>query len=235
MSEQRVIERLAPLMSEARLQRIEEVLARRLRAVVAVMDNLHDPQNLSAITRSCEAFGVEELHAIEATERAKLRRRVTQGCQKWITLHRHSSSAACLDTLKARGYAIFGADARPDAVPLARLPVERPIALVFGAEHAGLRDETRARLDGYFIIPMAGFTQALNASAAAAISLYETTQRWRAVHGREGDLSDEEKLALRARFYRDSVRGARLVLALSGDPGALAHERQRKLWFKRGE
>lgn len=235
MNDNEVIRRLRPLLSERRVKRVEEVLARRVSSIVAVLDNLHDAQNISAIVRSCEALGVGEIHLIEATERIKLRRRVTQGCHKWIDLVRHEESAPCLEALKARGFLVYGAEPKEDALPLQSLPLSTPLALVFGAEHAGLRPQTRALLDGSFQIPMCGFTRSLNASVAAAISLFETTTRWREARGVPGDLSEEEKLRLRARFYRDSVRGARLIIAMGGDEQAIRAEKRRRLLQKKGE
>lgn len=230
-----IISHLQPLMSQARIARIEEVLSRRIQSIAAVLDNLHDAQNISAVVRSSEAFGVAELHTIEATERVKLRRRVTQGCQKWIDFYRHEASAPCMQGLKARGFLVLGAEPREGALPITRLPVERKIALVFGGEHTGIRPETRALCDDFFQIPMCGFTRALNASAAAAVSIFAATTRWREHHGAAGDLSEEEKLRLRARFYRDSVRGARLILALGGDMTSVRAQKRRNRERKLGE
>lgn len=235
MNDPGIIERLTPLMSESRLQRIREVLDNRISSIVTVLDNLHDAHNLSAIIRSSEGLGVSEIHAIEASEKIKLRKRITQGCHKWIDLHKHKNSEGCLQALKERGFLLCGAEPLPGAISLEELPVDRRLALVFGAEHVGLRAETKALLDCSFQIPMNGFTRALNASVAAAVSLYTTTTRWRAHHQKKGDLSEEEKTQLQARFCRDSVRGARLIIALGADEEAIKQQKKRRIeWMKGG-
>lgn len=198
-----------------RWARLQAVLAQRLGAVRAVVENLHHPHNASAVLRTCDALGVQHVHAVEAAEDFAFSRRITLGAHKWLTLHRHETFDACAAELRGAGFRLFAAMLDPCAVPLEELPVDRPLALVFGNEKAGVSPETRARCDGAFTIPMAGFSQSLNISVAAAVSLYSVARRVRAERLDGGLLSEEERAAVLASWLPRSLRcGRRVVRAL---------------------
>jgi tRNA (guanosine-2'-O-)-methyltransferase len=201
-----VISALEPLLTSERRQRIEQVLSTRSRAVIAVLDGVIDPHNVSAVLRSADAFGVQEVHLIDRGEAFLASPRVAQGSHRWLTVVQHASAAACVAALHARGHRVYIASMegalRPEA--LAREP---KLAIVFGNEHAGVSDELRALADGFYAIPMQGFVQSLNVSVAAGITLFAAMQ------GRPGDLEPSEQLQLRARACMLSVPRADEVLA----------------------
>ena len=137
---------------------------------------------------------------------------MTQGCEKWLDVVRHPTLAAAVAALRADGFALYA------AVPGAATTVEdldfaRPAAVMIGNEHAGLGAEAIAAADAVFGIPMPGMTRSLNLSVAAALIVERAAQLRRRALGRDGDLDDGAVLALRARFYAASVRGADVVLA----------------------
>ncbi len=198
-----------------RWDRIQAVLARRLGAVRAVVENLHHPHNTSALLRTCDALGVQHVHAVEAAEDFVFSRRITLGAHKWLTLHRHDTFAACVAQLRESGFRVYAAMLHPDAVPLEELPLDRPIALVFGNEKAGVSPETQALCDGAYTIPMAGFSQSLNISVAAAVSLYSVCRRVREERPDGGLLSKEERAAVLETWLPKSLRcGRRVARAL---------------------
>jgi len=201
-----IVAALEPLLTEQRRARIGQVIAARSSAVVAVLDGLIDPHNISAVLRSADAFGVNEVHLIKRPEPFLAAPRISQGADRWVSVVTHDSAEGCVKALRARGHRIFTASADGALGPddLAREP--RP-AVVFGNEHAGVSRELRDLSDGTYAIPMRGFVPSLNVSVAAAITLFS------AMHGRSGNLSDQETLELRARYCLLSVPEAEAVVA----------------------
>ncbi len=200
-----VIEALQPLMSAERLARIENVLASRVRSVILVLDQLNDPHNRAAVLRTAEGLGVQEVHAVQPDGHWPLSRRVTQGCHKWLDVFIERTADDCADGLEQRGYLLLEASEKAD-VDVKELDVNQPVALCFGNEHAGVTEELRVRCGARIGIPMAGFTQSLNVSVAAALLVRQLLE------GRSRGLPSDEALALRARYYALSVRNVLDVL-----------------------
>jgi tRNA (guanosine-2'-O-)-methyltransferase len=203
---------LAPLLLDERRARIDEAAAARLGGLRLVIENLHDPHNGAAVLRSAEAFGIQRVDVIESVEPFRFSSTVTQGCEKWLDVVHHATLSETVATLRADGFALYA------AVPGAAATVEdldfaRPAAVMIGNEHAGLGGEAVAAADVVFGIPMAGMTRSLNLSVAAALICERAAQLRRRAIGRPGDLDAAAVLALRARFYAASVRGADAVLA----------------------
>ena len=211
----RVAAALAPFIAEERRARIEAVLSRRLGGLTVVLENLHDPHNGAAALRSCEAAGVQSVHVVEAAERFRFSSKVTQGCERWLSLHRHVSTAEAARALRAAGFVL--AAAVPDAPTGPEgLDAAQPLALWFGNEHDGLSAQARAAADVTFALPMVGMTRSLNLSVAVALGVVELSARRRAALGAPGDLDAETRSRLRARFYLEDVRGAEAVLRRAG-------------------
>jgi tRNA (guanosine-2'-O-)-methyltransferase len=214
-------ELLQDLISEERKARIETILERRTRFVTVVLDNLYHPHNMSAVVRSCEAFGIQDIHAIEKENRFDPSHGIAMGAQRWITLYRHPSARNCTEWLKKRGYTLLAADP-PDkaaktktgnAFTLDQIPLEQgPVALVFGKELDGLDPELRNLCDAVVSIPMSGFTESLNVSVTAAICLYELRKRLDEMDRASWQLSREEKAILRDEWYIRSVKHGPKVL-----------------------
>ncbi|MCG8558064.1 MAG: RNA methyltransferase [Proteobacteria bacterium] len=196
-----VIEALAPMLTGARRARIEQVVAQRVGSVVVGVERLGDPHNAAAILRSADAFGVQQVHAIEALGGVVPAPRVAKGTQHWIDVVKHPSACACADVLEELGFELFVADPEGE-LDLAQLCSRPRVAVMFGNEHAGASKELRARSHGSFAIPMRGFVTSLNVSVAAAIALSRLTA------SRPGDLGLHEQQELTARFMMVSVRDA---------------------------
>lgn len=187
-----VIAALEIFSTEARRARIQGVLDHRKEAVTLVVDSLHDPHNGAALVRSCDAFGVQTMHAIERKEPLAIAASVSRGSQKWIDVRRYDGIASCVSTLHARGYVLVATHPEGELVPedLAKLP---KVALVMGNEREGIDPALREACDRAVRVPMVGFVESLNVSVTAAILLHAATL------GREGDLDDARKRALYAR------------------------------------
>jgi tRNA (guanosine-2'-O-)-methyltransferase len=203
---------LAPLLLEERRARIDAAVAARLGGLRVVIENLHDPHNGAAVLRSAEAFGVQRVEVIETAEPFRFSSTVTQGCEKWLDVVRHKTLAAAVASLRAAGCLLYAA-VPGAAVALDDLDFSRPAAVMVGNEHDGLTAEAIAAADVRFGIPMHGLTQSLNLSVATALIAARASALRRAALGAPTDLTDEAILALRARFYAASVRGAEVILA----------------------
>ncbi|GAB4326069.1 MAG: tRNA (guanosine(18)-2'-O)-methyltransferase TrmH [Candidatus Sumerlaeia bacterium] len=168
-----------------RLDRIRQVLARRQPDLAVAVENVHDPHNVFAILRTCDAAGVLEVHGIYTIETPPdLRRqgkRSSQGARKWVNWRLHRSLQDGVAAMRARGLRLWASRLDESATCLYDLDLTGPVALIFGNEHRGVSDEAAALADGLFHIPMMGMAQSLNVSAAAAVALYEALrQRLRA-------------------------------------------------------
>lgn len=190
-----------------RRERIDRAVAERTRTLTVVMEAFCDPQNVNAVLRTCDAFGVQEVHVVEGPMKPYDRnKRISQNADKWLDVVRWKSTAECLDALKARGFAVYATHLDDGAVPLGALSFAPRVALVFGNESRGVSAEALARADARYLIPMRGFVQSLNVSVAAAVSLFHAVERRAAERGRHGDLEAAEAAALRERFYALAVR-----------------------------
>jgi tRNA (guanosine-2'-O-)-methyltransferase len=175
--------------------------------VAVVLDRLEDSFNMAAVLRTCEAFGVQEVHIIRNplvpwSPNAK----VTQGCDKWLDLVRYEDFTSCHQALKARGFSVLASAIGGRAQSLFDLRFDQRVAMVFGNERFGVSEETLRLADGTFWLPMLGFTQSLNISAAASACISRAVA-WRLEHlGRHGDLSETEANELRSRFRLLSVK-----------------------------
>jgi tRNA (guanosine-2'-O-)-methyltransferase len=190
-----------------RKARIDEVVSRRTRTLTVVIEALCDPQNVNAVLRTCDAFGVQDVHVVEGPMKGFDRnKKISQNADKWLDVTRWTSTRECLGALRERGYAIHVSWLGEGSVGLADLDFSGPVALVFGNESRGVSDDALAMADARFAIPMRGFSQSLNVSVAAAVSLSRAIDRREAQRGRHGDLAEAEAEALRQRFYVLAVK-----------------------------
>ena len=202
-----VVRVLSPMLTAERIARIDAVLAARLTTVVPVVEDVYEPHNGAAVIRSAEALGLQELHVLETGVRFQAARGITRGCHRWMDLVRWHDPAACVAALHARGFTVY-ATTPESAVSTESIDVSRPVAVVFGNEHAGLPASTIAACDGAVALPMFGFTQSYNLSVSAALLTSHLASRRRALLGSTGDLDDTRRTLLRARWIALSLRGA---------------------------
>ena len=200
------------LLLDVRKEKIERVVAMRTRSLTVVLDRLEDAFNMAAVMRTCEGMGLQEIHVIENPDAPFIpNTKVTQGCDKWLDIHSYKDFASCREALKSRGYEIWVSAIRDGATSLFELKFDKKIALVLGNERSGVSDEVVAGADGVFWIPMRGFSQSLNISAAASACVTRAIA-WREEHGmKEGDLAAEERVALTEHFQRLSVKQRRRI------------------------
>lgn len=198
---------LRPYVSEHKKKPIAEVLDRRTRHLTVVLENIFHSHNASAVVRSCDCFGVQDLHVIEGHNEYNINPLVVQGSAKWVSLTKYpqkATGASCFSQLKTKGYKLIGTSPDPTHKSLQDISVDQKIALVFGTEETGLSDNAMAQMDDFVHIPMVGFTESFNISVSAAICLYEITNKIRS-NNMDWHLSDNEKDELTLEWYKNVI------------------------------
>lgn len=167
-------------LTEQRKHRLRSVLEKRQPDLTLVLSNIHDPHNVAAILRSCDAFGVFGVHLYYTRERFPALANSSSGsAKKWINLHRHRDAKSMIDGLRAQGLHILGTGFGPRAKPLMDWDFTKPTAIILGNEHRGLDPDIKAHVPDELSIPMFGMVQSLNVSVAAATILYEAMRQRR--------------------------------------------------------
>jgi tRNA (guanosine-2'-O-)-methyltransferase len=186
-------------MTNERKDRIGSVLSKRQNDLTVVLENVSDPHNISAVMRSCDAVGVQEIYVLNTKipRHKKWGAKSSSSAAKWLTIHQFENAEACFEALRKSYSTILTTHLSSDAVSLYEADLSARIALVFGNEHSGVSDEVRAMSDGNFIIPQVGMIRSLNISVACAVSLYEAfRQKQRAGHYDRQKLDTETYLSL---------------------------------------
>ena len=162
-------------MTPERQNRLLYVLNKRQGDITVVLENVFDPHNISAVMRTCDAVGVQEIYVLNSKipPHKKWGAKSSSSAAKWLTIHQYDNTDDCISSLRKRYSTILTTHLSSDAVSLHSIDFTKSIALVFGNEHSGVSDEIRALADGNFIIPQVGIIQSLNISVACAVTLYE--------------------------------------------------------------
>ncbi len=199
------------MVSPERLERMETVLQGRLGGLVALLEDVHKEQNMSACIRSLEAIGIQNVHVIEGADPFEPNRKVTQGCHKWVDIHRHGNPSDAVAALRARGYRILATSPTAER-ELSELDFTKPTALCFGNELDGLSASLFDLADETFRIPMTGFSQSFNLSVSVGICMVTAATARRAALGELSDLTEAERDALRNRWLRLLRKGSDEIL-----------------------
>jgi tRNA (guanosine-2'-O-)-methyltransferase len=162
-------------MTPERRDKLLAVLAKRQNDLAVVLENVQDPHNISAVMRTCDAVGVQDIYVLNTRipRHKKFGPRSSSSAAKWLTVHQYSDVQECFADLKKRYNRILTTHLGPGSVNLYDIDFKDSFALVFGNEHSGASDDIRALADGNFIIPQAGIIRSLNISVACAVTLYE--------------------------------------------------------------
>ncbi len=165
--------------TDERKLKMRNVLSMRQPTLTIVLENIHDPHNVSAVIRSCDAVGILEANLIYygGQEFPELHERSSASARKWVDLKKHDSVKDCYASLRSEGKKIYTTNMTNEAVSLYDLDLTQPIALVFGNEHSGVSMEATELADGNFLIPQFGVIQSLNISVACAVTLFEACRQ----------------------------------------------------------
>jgi tRNA (guanosine-2'-O-)-methyltransferase len=205
---------LRPYVTDNKMQVFEACLAQRTRYITVVLEDIYQPQNASAVLRSCDCFGIQDVHVIENDHAYDINPKVVHGASKWMHIHKYFeedfNTERCLRGLKERGYQLVATSPRADSIPIHDFPLDRPIALMMGTEKRGLSDFAFDMADALVTIPMVGFTESLNISVSAAICLQNLTHRMRQSDF-QWQLSDDEREDLQLEWMRKVVKDAERI------------------------
>ena len=184
-------------MTPERNDRLNTVLNKRQPGLTVVLENVFDPHNISAVMRTCDAVGIQDIYILnnKIPPHRKWGAKSSSSAAKWLTIHQYTDAIKCFEILRQHYSKIYTTHLSSDAVDLYELNLSEPVALVFGNEHSGVSEEIIGLADGNFIIPQVGIIRSLNISVACAVTLYEA-YRQKSKAGHYGSIKMEgERLA----------------------------------------
>ena len=203
----------SPFITDERRQRFEAILDYRTRHIAVVLEDIFQPHNASAVLRSCELRGIQDVHIVENMNRYDVNPEVVMGSTKWLNLYHYEdkefNTPTAYERLRERGYKIVATCPHRDDFTPDTLPLDHPVALVFGTEKLGLSDYAVEHADMHVRIPMFGFTESYNISVSAALLLYSLTNRLHASPDIPWHLTEEERNELRLLWTRRSLNRIR--------------------------
>ncbi|WP_430412998.1 TrmH family RNA methyltransferase [Kordia sp.] len=200
-----LLEHLEGFLTERRRGLFAKVLAQRTRHFTVAVEDVYQLHNTSAVLRSCDVFGLQDVHVVEAQLGKKMDREIAMGAQKWVDIHRFSNTQTCIDTLKAQGYRIIATTPHKDSQYIHEFDITQKAAFFFGKETEGLSEEVLAQADEFLKIPMVGFTESLNISVSAAITIQHVTNLLRN-SDISWQLTEEENLEKRMDWCKKSIK-----------------------------
>ncbi len=208
-------EYLSRFISDHKRDFVEKVLNQRTRHITVALEDIYQSQNASAVIRTCECMGIQDVHIIENDSKYTVNRRVLKGSYKWVDLIRHkgktrNNTQACFEQLRASGYKIMATDPSPEGISIHEVSVDEKIAIVMGNELHGTSSYAIENADMKVRIPMYGFTESLNISVSAAICLNSLVPALRSSEV-NWQLTETEKDAIRIGWFKKMVRNAEIV------------------------
>lgn len=214
MVNQELVKYLAGFATENRLKRFDDVLQHRTRHLTVVLEDIYQPHNAAAVLRSCDCFGIQDVHVIENQNKFEANPDVELGSAKWITMRKYNgkvnNTGDCIDSLKKDGYKIVVTSPHKNDCSIEELDITSKTALFFGTEMRGATPVAFDRADAFVKIPMVGFTESLNISVSAAVTLYTLTSRLKASNV-NWKLSEQEELDIRLQWLKNTVPKADLL------------------------
>jgi tRNA (guanosine-2'-O-)-methyltransferase len=205
---------LSQFVTEERKKRFEEVLQNRTRNIAIALEDIYQPHNASAVLRSCDCFGIQDVHIIENENKYTVNPDVALGSYKWLTLTKYNKESnntlSCISELKKRRYAIAVTSPHKDSYSIENVPIDKKLALFFGTEMQGMSPELEKNAELFVKIPMLGFTESFNISVAAALCMYTLSSRLRK-EKIDWQISEEEKLDILLQWYRNTIPKAELL------------------------
>lgn len=210
-----LLEELYQIITPSKVELFERIAPLRTRHITTILENIYQEHNASAVLRSCESFGVQDLHIIEKDNQYKVQRDIARGAGRWVDMHHYNEGSnptiECLQTLKQQGFRIVATTPHTRGYSINTLPLEQPVALVFGTEKRGISQDVIDLADDFATIPMYGFTESFNISVSAAVCMHTLRTRlesssfnWR--------LSEQDQLELKLKWCERIIPRGHLVV-----------------------
>jgi len=212
MIDKQLLYYLESYLTERRRELFKEVLSNRTKHFTVVTEDVKQLHNTSAVMRTCDIFGIQDLHVVEELEGKRIDKEIAMGAQKWVDLHRYNNIDQCIATLKGRGYRIVATTPHKDSQFLEDFDVTQKAAFFFGKESDGLSEKVFSQADSFLKIPMYGFTESLNISVSAAIILQQVVTKLRNSDV-NWQLSEEEQLLKRLDWTKKTVKSIEKIIA----------------------
>lgn len=199
------LEYLESFLTKERVERFKEVLINRTNHITIVAEDVYQLHNTSAVMRSCEVFGVQQLNVIEQKFGKRIDKEIALGAEKWVDINRYNTVQGCIDSMREKGYKIVATTPHGTAKNLDKFDLTDPVAIFFGTEKSGLSPEIIEQADDFITIPMVGFTESLNISVSAAIIIQGLTTRLREL-AIDWKLKEDQLLEKRIDWARKSIK-----------------------------
>ncbi|NNT72971.1 RNA methyltransferase [Flavobacterium sp. IMCC34852] len=196
---------LEGFLTDNRKERFRNVLENRTNHFTIAVEDVYQFHNTSAVMRSCEVFGIQEINIVEQRFGKNIDKEIAMGAQKWVDINKFDNISNCIHTLKDKGYQIIATTPHNDSCLLHEFDITKKSALFFGTEKEGLSEEVMRQADGYLKIPMVGFTESLNISVSAAIIIQDITTRLRQSNVK-WKLSENEIMEKRLAWAKNSIK-----------------------------
>ena len=210
-----LLNHLSQFVTEARKKRFEEVLQNRTRYITVALEDIYQTHNSSAVLRSCDCFGIQDVHIIENKNKYSFNPDVSLGSEKWLTLHRYdkgneNNTLSCISNLKQAGYLIAVTSPHKESYSIKDIPLDKKLALFFGTEMQGISSELEKEADIFVKIPMLGFTESFNISVAAALCMNILSSAIRQ-KGILWQLNETEKEEVLLQWYRNTIPHCEMI------------------------
>ena len=206
---------LLSYVSERRVELFHEILSQRTQHLTLVLEDFYQAHNFSAVLRSCDCFGVQDVHIIENYNEYTSNPKVNLGSEKWLDLHRYNknenNTIECIKDLKSKGFQVLAAHPHDEDISLFDVDVSQKTAVLLGTEMKGVSDIAKEHVDGFMKIPMYGFTESFNVSVAAALTLNHLRNELNHLPKAQWELSQEEKDRILLNWARASINTADLL------------------------
>ncbi len=207
------IHALSQFITSERLEKMHNVLAMRTRHISILLEDIYQPHNASAVLRSCEAFGIQDVHVIPHSNTFTPNQEVSLGSSKWLTINVYANTPTkeIYSLLRKKGYRIFATAVKKNAKPLDTITIEKnPIIISFGSELNGLSNEAIEYADEIISIPMYGFVESFNISVSVAIVLSQLVPQLKKLHCKT-KLSEKEKQEILLTWLRADVHRSKEI------------------------
>lgn len=212
-----LVEYLSAFITPERWGLFEKVLAQRTKYITVALEDIFQPQNASAVLRSCDCFGVQDVHIIENRNEFNVDREVAMGASKWLNLHKYNeletgNSISAIERLRKEGYRIVATTPHEGDVNLEDFDLEKgKAAFIFGTELTGISDLVKEQADEFVKIPMYGFTESFNISVSAALCLHHLTHKLRHETSVNWELDEKESQLIMLEWLRTSIKRSPLL------------------------
>src|SRR5690554_2893262 len=206
-----LFEHLSSYLTDRRKVLFQKILADRTRHFSVATEDVYQLHNTSAVMRTCDVFGIQDLHVVEELFGKRVDKEIAMGAQKWVSLNRYNSIDDCITKLKNSGYQIIATTPHNDSTLLHEFDVSKKSAFFFGRESEGLSDIVMNAADGFLKIPMYGFTESLNISVSAAIVLQSVVSKMKQTNV-NWQLSEAEKFEIEMQWLKKTIKASEEII-----------------------